>query len=524
MEKKATSENTFRKEFPEIVKGAVKERLGVYLDGLPLIKDKNKQRFLKEALKEVNNYDSVINCLQEYMNTFILNDSERCSILNLIGIVQQRKGEILKAKNTFSTAILIAKRIKEDEALGDVKKNIGRIYFEMGNLKKALKYEYEAVEIFRRINIPLSEANALVNLGIIYNEMSQFQKALDRFQEAYEICKRKDDLLGMANIIINIGCAYFSSREYKKALEHHKRALEIGMSIHNPQIEASALGNMGNVFREIKEYQKAIDKYQKADEIFKRINYPIGEVGNLINIGLTQLRLKIYKKALENFVQAKKKSTNLGIKKISQIAKKNINIVKLLMQKDDQFIKELAKTYGKNPERFIHLLKKNIGFEKISSDEEAKLFFYLGYSLCRLSYFNLAIPIWEKALKYHIKNKNKNEQLLCFRNLGDAYLMVKKYEKSIKYQKMEMEIIKEKGDKQSDLLACYGNLGTAYQKADEIGLAIENHNKALEIAKKINDRLKEAKCYTNLGNDFYKKEEYMKAIEYHNQALEFAKE
>lgn len=131
---KAISKKSFKKEFPEMVKKAVKEELEPYLNGLPNIRNKEKQKILKTAIKEMdnNNYEKAISQFDEYMNKFPLDDSERCSILNFIGLSQNEIGENEKAKSTFSEMILIAERTKESEALVIGNGHIGLVYFLLG--------------------------------------------------------------------------------------------------------------------------------------------------------------------------------------------------------------------------------------------------------------------------------------------------------------------------------------------------------------------------------------------------------
>jgi len=167
---KSISKVSFKKEFPVMVKKAVKEELEPYLNGLPNIRNKDKQNILKTAIKGMvsNNYEKAISQFEKYMNKFRLDDSERCSILNFIGISQSVMGENEKAKSTFSEMILIAERIKEDEALVKGNGNIGIVYRELGEYEKAIEHHQKALEINKRINHPLEEANQLGNLGNVY--------------------------------------------------------------------------------------------------------------------------------------------------------------------------------------------------------------------------------------------------------------------------------------------------------------------------------------------------------------------
>ena len=196
---KSVSKESFKKEFPEMVKKAVKEKLETYLNGLPNIRNKDKQNVLKIAIKEMenNNYEKAISQFEKYMNEFRLDDSERCSILNFIGLSQNKMSENEKAKSTLGEMILIAERIKEDEALVKGNGNIGIVYRELGEYEKAIEYHQKALEIDRRINNPLGEAQDLGNLGNVYIQLKSYEKALEFLSKAKGIFSR----LGIKNMI-----------------------------------------------------------------------------------------------------------------------------------------------------------------------------------------------------------------------------------------------------------------------------------------------------------------------------------
>ncbi|GAI03549.1 unnamed protein product [marine sediment metagenome] len=127
--RKAITRKTFKTDFSKIVKKVVREEIEAYLNGLPFIKDKDKQNILKQAFKNMENYkyDSAISSFKDYLNSFTISESERCAILNFIGISQSEIGENLEAKNTFNEMILIAKRINDYEALAVANGNMGVI-------------------------------------------------------------------------------------------------------------------------------------------------------------------------------------------------------------------------------------------------------------------------------------------------------------------------------------------------------------------------------------------------------------
>ena len=111
-----------------------------YLNGLPQTKNKNKQKILNAALAKMINYEynSAVNMFQDYLKRFQLDESERCAILNFIGLSQKTIGYSNEALKTFEEMLLIAKRGNDDPALAIAEGNIGIVYYELGDFEKAL--------------------------------------------------------------------------------------------------------------------------------------------------------------------------------------------------------------------------------------------------------------------------------------------------------------------------------------------------------------------------------------------------
>ena len=101
--------------------------------------------------------------------------------------------------------------------------------------------------------------------------------------------------------------------------------------------------------------------------------------------------------------------------------------------------------------------------------------------------------------------------------------MVDRQSQAIKYNKQEITIAKELGDRSGEGTA-YSNLGNTYRNLGNFKQAIENHNQHLSIAKEVGDRNGEGRAYGNLGTAYHGLGNFKQAIEYHNQYLSIAKE
>jgi len=127
-------------------------QMALYLDGLPDVRDAKKATILRDAFRAMREYKH-----EEAIKKFNValplasDDSERCAILNLIGLSQKTSGATRDAEKTFKEMIEIAEQAKLDEPLSFALGNIGIVYVYMGNFNKALDYYLQAREISAKI-------------------------------------------------------------------------------------------------------------------------------------------------------------------------------------------------------------------------------------------------------------------------------------------------------------------------------------------------------------------------------------
>ncbi|MEO0101112.1 MAG: tetratricopeptide repeat protein, partial [candidate division WOR-3 bacterium] len=193
--------------------------------------------------------------------------------------------------------------------------------------------------------------------------------------------------------------------------------------------------------------------------------------------------------------------------------------IKFVMDELAKIVLELVKRFP-NPKDFIKAVEDK--YLQVPEEKKGDLFLEVGVRLYNFSYFRLAIPVWEKALSYYLKYKNRWGESTSYTNLGAAYYSLGEFHKAIEHHEKALEIFKAIGDKAGES-KCYTNLGNVYFSLGEFHKAIEFYNKALEIFKEIEDRAGESACYGNLGIAYDSLWEFHKAIEYHNKALEICK-
>jgi tetratricopeptide (TPR) repeat protein len=129
-------------------------RVTDYLDGLPQTKNPDLKKLFEKgySLYKDEKYPEAIDTFKACIE-LKTRDSERQALLVLIGNAYFTLGKLKEAEDSYEEALLIAKRIDDEEGEATALGNIGLIYQAKGSLDQALKYQKEALEIHREIGL-----------------------------------------------------------------------------------------------------------------------------------------------------------------------------------------------------------------------------------------------------------------------------------------------------------------------------------------------------------------------------------
>ena len=145
----------------------------------------------------------------------------------------------------------------------------------------------------------------------------------------------------------------------------------------------------------------------------------------------------------------------------------------------------------------------------------------LGDLYVQIGLYEKSIDCSEKALAIAREVWNRHNEGNALGNLGDAYSGLGQVEKAIEYYEEALEIAKEIGTI-SDEGNALGNLGNAYSDLGQVEKAIEYYEEALGIADVVGAMSVAGNALGNLGNAYSDLGQVEKAIEYYEEALGIA--
>jgi CHAT domain-containing protein/predicted negative regulator of RcsB-dependent stress response len=191
--------------------------------------------------------------------------------LNSAAEVYQVLGDLRNALNSFSDALDLSKKAKNEIAEGNALNGLAYAYFLKGDSKAAHEKSLSALDCGNRIRDQRIKAAALSNLGESVYASGDLATAQKYQQEAYELWKTIGDQKGQA--ISQVALGYYSANlsEPQTALAYLEQALNLAQQSGDVRAQVLALNAMGNVKAKLGRKQEALNAYAKAQPLAEQI-------------------------------------------------------------------------------------------------------------------------------------------------------------------------------------------------------------------------------------------------------------
>ncbi len=229
----------------------------------------------------------------------------RC--LNNLGFLQQDLVQYRAAERNFKRAILISRREKAAELLGDALNNLAGLYEVTDRFASAIPLYREALDITEQLfgKDHREYVKSLNNLAGSLLEVGRYTEAEIKYRSALGIAEglEKDQRGTLATLLNNLGLFYLRTGQAEEALPVFLRSAEMTAAIEGDSSIAYGirLDNLANAYYQLGQYDKALSYAQKAVENarknFAADNPECGVALN--NLATVYKRLGRYDEALE---------------------------------------------------------------------------------------------------------------------------------------------------------------------------------------------------------------------------------
>ncbi|HKV05037.1 MAG TPA: CHAT domain-containing tetratricopeptide repeat protein [Candidatus Acidoferrales bacterium] len=228
---------------PRVKKPPLSEKL--LRDLANLANDAGRARFLKQRKLY---RDSVVQQLNEVVRTKLRSDTRQALAL-------------------VESAISIARRLRNQEALGRGLRSKANALQILGDNQKALKFHDQAIRVFRRIHNAEEEARTLIPSIQSHILLGEYDKAFEAADSAKQIFERLGDQKRIAHVGINVGNIYHRQDRFEEGLACYERAYEALLPLHDSEGLAVALYNMAVCLITMNDFPRALASYQRARDM-----------------------------------------------------------------------------------------------------------------------------------------------------------------------------------------------------------------------------------------------------------------
>lgn len=196
---------------------------------------------------------------------------ERANILNDIGWIHSRRGNLEQAASLLLRALEMAESGGQFDVLASILNRLGGICYQRGDLEQAARYLARSLELREKIGDIVAVARSYNNLGLLCWRQSDLDGALNNFNRSYHLQSNLGDVEGQLELHMNIGLVELDRANLAEAGKHFEAALESAESIGHSYYVGYAHEHLSLLFYYRGEHQIALAHGRKSLSTFQEI-------------------------------------------------------------------------------------------------------------------------------------------------------------------------------------------------------------------------------------------------------------
>lgn len=217
-----------------------------------------------------------------------------------------------RALSLAEAAVTIARKLRDEEALGRSLRAKANALYVIGDNRAALECHEQALRIFRKARNAEEEArtlNASIQPLIL---LGDYDRALEAAEGARKLFRHLDDKRRLAHVEINVGNLYHRQDRFEEGLSFYERAYEMLLPFNDSEGLAVALYNMSVCLISLNDFPRALSTYQRAREVFveRGMTLLIGQAD--YNIAYLYYLRGEYGRAIDMLLATRQKSETNG--------------------------------------------------------------------------------------------------------------------------------------------------------------------------------------------------------------------
>ena len=309
--------------------------------------------------------------------------------------VVQQLNDVVRAKLRVDTrqalalaesAIAIARRLHNQEALGRSLRSKANGLNIMGDNQKALNFHAQAIQVFRKIRNEEEEARTLIPSIQAHILLGEYDQAFQAADNAKAIFQRLGNQQRIAHVEINVGNIYHRQDRFEEGLACYERAYEALLPFRDSEGLAVALYNMAVCLITMNDFPRALATYQRAREMCVQHGMALLVTQADYNIAYLYYLRGEYSRAIEMLRATRVESEKNGDAHVLALCYLDLSEIYLELNLSTE-ARETAH------EGYLRFQKLGMGYEEAKCQaNEAMAFSQLGKALRSLELFAEARP------------------------------------------------------------------------------------------------------------------------------------
>lgn len=367
-------------------------------------------------------------------------------------------------------------------------------------------HEYKiSVAANQFLSITVEQKGVDVSLNVFDGEKKISESNLPKGSSGLEVLyfiSKKNGEYRLELKSANQGNYEIEFREARPAIESDKVRI-LALKSFEENLKLQNLQNPNDLPKLAENYQKILADWQKNND-------KIGEAITLLQLGQTLVSSGEIKESVEYY------SKSLKIWQDLRVETEITNVLNARC-----YANYRMNEYQKALEDANIARKKyqELG-DKVGENE---LLMLIGNLYSELGKYDLALDLYNQALKNWEALKNFHRFAATLNNIGFVYRDSGDWEKAFEFQKRALQVFRDDRPNTRGEANVLNQIGFYYLKKNDLANAILYFQQAIPIWQKITDAFGEPVSLYGMGEIYEKQNEFGKAVEAYNQALVLAK-
>eukprot|EP00058_Branchiostoma_floridae_P003324 XP_002588812.1 hypothetical protein BRAFLDRAFT_89757 [Branchiostoma floridae] len=473
---------------------------------------------------------------------------------NRLGVVCQNMQDYELALEWNRTALKmsLSDGDEKDQIQGHV--NVGDAYRNLGNKEQATFHFETALQMAQQTEDRYGQMQVYVGMGDLQREQLHSPRtAIQYYEQALALARELGDRNQEGVAYNRLGHAQFDMGEYEAALEGYQRVLKIQEHVDDKKALFIQYLTVGNAYRFLGKLDQATSHLNSALQLAQQTGDQQGQMQVYFSIGEMQKdQLHSPRTAIQYYEQYLALARQLGDRGKEGVANNKLGRahyvmgeyeaalewyekhLKISKERDDKKEEVRAHTDVGDAYRCLGKIEQALSYfdtalqiAQQTEDLHGQMIVYLKMGDMQRKQLHsprTAIQYYEQYLALATRLGNRGEEGAAYNRLGRAHFAMEEYEAALEWDKKDLKIRQETGDK-ANLLITHNCIADSYKALRKLDLAKSHYQSSMTIAKETGNMQQQMEINLWLG-DLHRKELHEPQVshEYYAMMLTLARD